>query len=281
MNEKAKKAINTISIILAVFYGLVQLAGLGLIAFWGVKAYMFFVKTGEDRKPGITEEQASETALTYLKEKYNDDFTVVSEDNRKSDGGLFGVNWWYDFEVVRASEKDSEKPCKYEVFVSKDEPEILGDTVIEEYYRYAFANYSIPLITDALGDIPFWMTIYVQPDEWNKGFKPDREVPQSVYGKDGHFLTEDIVDFYVYVPDSAVGESSLEELANDLREYLDDESYDDGGIYVLSDLKFEKICESNSIKDSYDIRSEFRVYSERRLEIDKDNELTAEEYKSE
>ena len=197
----------------------------------------------DEPKDDFSEEKAGEVAVAYLKKKYGDEFVVSkSHQNRNS---IVGGTKWYSVDVIRKSDEDKEDSRKYEVSVTWDTSyTVLGDTVMEDYYREVYTDYAVPLLDDELGDIPFRFEVdrilYNKNYDADYSFAPELAIPESVYDENGHFVTEYII-FDVRIPESVAKRNDANELCDRIKTCLNKDSFCYGYLEIYEDERFEEV----------------------------------------
>lgn len=154
-----------------------------------VTVILFMIFTGCNKKEksnsegkitSIDNTVAGETALSYLSEKYGEEFVIVGE-NQMHDS-ILGGNRWYRATVVKKSDGNNDNARTYEVHVTFDDGSytVAGDTVMLSYYQSLFNENADSIISKNMKDIPYCLVVTrVTEDDPNYGFSPDTQIPKS------------------------------------------------------------------------------------------------------
>lgn len=149
---------------------------------------LFILFTGCDKKEksnsegkitSIDNTVAGETALSYLSEKYDEEFVIVGE-NQMHDS-ILGGNRWYRATVVKKSDEDNDNARTYEVHVTFDDGSytVAGDTIMLSYYQSLFSENANRIISENMKNIPYCLVVTrVTEDDPNYGFSPDTQIPK-------------------------------------------------------------------------------------------------------
>lgn len=191
---------------------------------------------------------AGEMALSYLYEKYDEEFMVVGE-NQMHDS-ILGGNRWYRATVVKKSDEKNDNARTYEVHVTFDDGSytVAGDTVMLSYYQSLFSENADSIISKNMKDIPYCLVVTrVTEDNPNYGFSPDTQIPKI---KDDLYKRHHC--FEILIPLSYDCEE-IPDICTQLKIDLQlaglySELYSGCYIIVVNDDDFELI---NSAEDSY------------------------------
>ena len=146
----------------------------------------------------FSEEKANEAAISYLNDKYGEEF-VAKKGGIRTDSIAFGDNW-YELTVVKKSEENEETQREFTVCISTDRKyTILGDTVIFDYYEILYEDYAIPIITKEMGDIPFILIADPNPSLYMA--PPECEIPKRI-DDDNNYIKKSQFSFDIYIPRS-------------------------------------------------------------------------------
>ena len=188
---------------------------------------------------------ASEMALSYLSEKYDEEFIIVSEHQMRD--SILGGNRWYCATVIKKSDDNNEKARTYEVNITFDGDSytIAGDTVMLSYYQSLFSENADSVISKNMKDIPYCLVVTrVTEDNQNYGFSLDAKIPQS---KDDLYKRSHYFD--ILIPLSYNSEE-IPDICTQLKFNLQLEGLYSSGCYIIvvDDNDFELI---NSAEDPY------------------------------
>ena len=205
----------------------------------------------------FSEEKANEAALSYLNDKYGEEF-VAKDGGIRTDSIAFG-NTWYELTVVKKSEESEEAQRKYTIFITTDRKyTILGDTVMFDYYKPLYEEYVTPIIKNEMNDIPFIITAYFGIDlkfgveaENNIPVSPDDEQIAKLRG---------CFEIYIYIPKS-YDNDQIPEICKNIKENLTDENYLRGAIATLSEEDFSLLSNSEDKYRAKELNSFSRIKS--------------------
>ena len=189
-----------------------------------------FIKKEPEPEP-LSKERANEAAVTYLKEKYGEEFVSVGGYDRAD--SIVGGNYWYVDEIIKKSQENEGFPHKYEVSISDDNKyTILGDTVMFDYYNPLYEEYVTPIIKNEMNDIPFIITANFGTS-LKFGVEAEKKIPVSPDD-------EEIVrfrgcfEFDIFIP-ASFDNDQIPEICKNIKERLTEDNYLRGFIILLSE----------------------------------------------
>ena len=201
--------------------------------------------------------KANEAALSYLKEKYGEEF-VVTDHKYRGDSIAFGLSWQVS-EVIKKSQENESNPRKYEVCVSKNDPyTILGDTFMISYYEKLYQDFAAPVVEKEMGDIPFELVVVsVSPNEFydDYGVVPQAEIPDSFDDENSVFSKSDFF-FKIFIPRS-YDNGNISEICANINKRLTKENYFSGDIILLDDNEFDILSSASDKFWEYKINNNY------------------------
>jgi hypothetical protein len=197
----------------------------------------------------FSEEKANEAALSYLLEKYGEEF-VAKEGGIRTDSIAFGNNW-YELTVVKKSEENEETQRKYTICVTTDRKyTVIRDTVMFDYYNSLYEKYVIPIIEKEMEGIPYVVLVDSKMNLSIKairdGVEAESNIPNDLEDENSIFEKRDFV-FNIYISET-YDKGQLTEICSNINNSLTKDNYYEAYIVLLSDEEFTKLAKS---KDKY------------------------------
>ncbi len=193
----------------------------------------------------FSEEKANEAALSYLNDKYGEEF-VAKEGGIRYDS--IATNW-YELTVVKKSEESEETQRKYTIFITTDRKyTVFGDTVMLDYYNSLYEDFAVPIIKKELGDIPFIFLANLGniPKISMQGVAPDAEIPKSI-DDDNNIIKNSEYEFKIFITD----DYDID-MINDIRSKIKNSAlkgfYRNSYLVILNDDDFKTL---STVKDKY------------------------------
>lgn len=209
-----------------------------------------------DESPKLDFEIAGEIALVYLNEKYDEEFVLIAEDDKRD--SILGGEKWYRGTVVRKAEEDCENPREYEVNVTFDGGEytVVGDTFMFSYIQALAEEYLEPIIAKSLVDLEYSIVVtHSSAENPDYGFPADVQIPLSV--EDLYEMHEDrySISFYILMPLSSENDE-ISDICEEIKVDLETSKFEFNGYLIpIADEEYEKIiqdgdsCVQNKINE--------------------------------
>ncbi len=197
----------------------------------------------------FSEEKANKAALSYLLEKYGEEF-VAKKGGICTDSIAFGNNW-YELTVVKKSEENEETQRKYTICVTTDRKyTVIRDTVMFDYYNSLYEKYVIPIIEKEMEGIPYVVLVDSKMNLSIKairdGVEAEANIPNDLEDENSIFEKRDFV-FNIYISET-YDKGQLPEICSNINNSLTKDNYYEAYIVLLSDEEFAKLAKS---KDKY------------------------------
>lgn len=199
----------------------------------------------EEKPTSIDNTAAGETALSYLSEKYGEEFIIIGENQMRD--SILGGNRWYCATVIKKSDENNDDARTYEVSVTFDSGvyTVEGDTFMFTYIQKLAKEHLEPIVSEHISDIPYELVI-IRGNESKYGFSSDLKIPEN---------EEDLyqiqyagnlgITFWIMVPLSADNDS-MTDICGSLNDALKESRFKwYGYIDIIDDDSFEKIKESS------------------------------------
>lgn len=205
-------------------------------------------------------EIAGETALAYLNEKYDEEFVLIDEDDKRD--SILGGEKWYRGTVVRKAEADCDSPREYEVNVTFDgiEYTAVGDTFMFSYIQALAEEYLEPIIAENMTGLDYSIIVTRSSAEnTDYGFPADMQIPCSEDDLYEIHKERYSISFYILTPLSGEDDETpkiCEEIKADLEASRLSFS---GYLIPIADNEYEKIVGTDDLYVRYDL-NEIRRY---------------------
>lgn len=206
---------------------------------------------------------AGECALSYLEEKYNEKFVIVSE--REMHNSLLGGEAWYRAFLVRESEQSDEEANQFEVNVTLKNNEyfVLGDTVMFSYIQDITEMHLDQILNEHIKSFDYELTVIrTTLENTDYGFDPDIEIPEDMEDIDEMMEEWQTTSFIILVPDEREM-SSLSNICQVIGTSLQTSSISYSGSYlaVIDEDVFQEITSSENLYDQFMQTGRYREYT--------------------
>ena len=206
---------------------------------------------------------AGECALSYLEEKYNEKFVIVSE--REMHNSMLGGEVWYRAFVVRESEQSDEEAHQFEVNVTLKNNAyfVLGDTVMFSYIQDITEMHLDQILNEHIKSFDYELTVIrTTLENTDYGFDPDIGIPDDMEDIDEMMEEWQTISFIIILPNEG-DMSALSNICQVIGTSLQTSSISYSGSYlaVIDETVFQEITSSENLYDQFMQTGRYREYT--------------------